>query len=442
MSLLVKNVTILTFDEENRVIEGGALYIEDGLIKEVGKTSDLERKYRDSPSIDGMEKVLIPGLINAHTHLYSSLARGMPISDSPKKFTEILEYIWWKLDKVLYEEDIFLSAIVGSIDAVRRGVTTLFDHHSSPNYIRNSLDIIESAIRKVGLRASLSYEVTDRNGEDKKREGIEENIRFAKKERRDSLITSSFGLHASFTLSDETLKEVKEAEEEINTGFHIHLAEGIEDLEHSLEYYGMRVAERLYSAGILGEKTIAAHGVHLDEREMDILKETRTPLIHNPSSNMNNAVGRAPIYKMLQRGVIVGLGTDGFTQDVFTEFRNAFLLMKHGEGDPSIGYEVFKIPFKNNPKIGEIHFGNKIGKIEEGSYADLVILDYIPPTPLNHETLFSHILFGIYSAPVLIVIVNGKVILEDGNFRNIDEKELKEKARDASLRVWERLRWV
>jgi len=442
MNLLVKNVTVITFDDKNRVIEDGALYIEGGVIKEIGKTYLLERKYEGISSIDGKGKILIPGLINAHTHLYSSLARGMPLLDSPQKFSEILEFVWWKLDRVIYEEDIFLSAAVGSIDAVRRGVTTLFDHHSSPNYIRNSLDVIESAIRKVGLRASLSYEVTDRNGEKKRREGIEENVRFAKKERDDSLITSSFGLHASFTLSDETLKEVKEAEEEINTGFHIHLAEGIEDVEHSLKFYGKRVAERLYNRGIFGEKTIAAHGVHLNEREMDILKETRTSLIHNPSSNMNNAVGTAPIYKMLTRGVLVGLGTDGFTQDVLSEFRNSFLLMKHSEGNPSIGQEAFQLLFKNNPKIALIHFGNKIGRIEVEAFADLVILDYLPPTPLNEETLFSHILFGIYGAPVLTVIVNGKVIFEDGNFTNIDEEELKERAVDASHKIWERLRWV
>jgi len=441
MSLLIKNVTILTFDERNRVIEKGALYIEGEVIKEIGKTFILERKYADKPFYDGKEKTLLPGLINAHTHLYSSLARGMPLSDSPQRFTEILEYIWWKLDRVLYEEDIFLSAVIGAMDAVKRGVTTLFDHHSSPNFIKNSLDVIEDAIRKVGLRASLSYEVTDRNGKDKRIGGIEENVRFAKK-KKDSLITSSFGLHASFTLSDETLKEVKEAEEEIKTGFHLHLAEGIEDVEHCLRNYGKRVTERLYDMRILGEKTIAAHGVHLHEREMDILKETHTSLIHNPSSNMNNAIGAAPIYKMLKKGVLVGLGTDGFTQDVLNEFRNSFLLMRHTEGNPSIGYEVFQTLFRNNPKIAQILWGGRIGKIEIGAYADLVIMDYIPPTPINEETLFAHILFGLYSAPVLTVMVNGKIILEEGNFLSIDEGEWKEKARDASRKVWERLRWV
>jgi cytosine/adenosine deaminase-related metal-dependent hydrolase len=274
------------------------------------------------------------------------------------------------------------------------------------------------------------------NGKKKRDEGIEENLRFFRK-KRERKIGSLFGLHASFTLSDETLRLVKEASGE-DIGYHIHLAEGKEDLEDSLKRYGKRAAERLLDWSILREGTIVAHGIHLDDGEMAILKDSRVFLAHNPSSNMNNAVGYAMVRRMSGLGVKVGIGTDGFGQDILMELRQAFLLMKHSEGNPNLGGEVVGW-LKNNWEFAERHFNEKLGRIEKGALADLVVFDYVPPTPLNSGNYLSHLLFGLLISPVYLVMVEGKVIYEGGKFTRMDEEEILFKTRKRAKRLWDRI---
>lgn len=435
MDLVIKNSTILSFNEENEIIENGYVIIREGRIINFGEGKvPVQGKF---DVIDAKGGVLTPGFINMHTHLYSSLARGMPIPQI-NSFYEILKKIWWKLDFALNEEDVYFSALLGIMDSVRRGVTTIFDHHSSPNFTRGSLDVIEKAVRDIGIRASLSYEVTDRNGKKKRDEGIEENVRFAKKTKDDSLIKPTFGLHASFTISEETFEIIKEATENLDVGFHIHVAEGPEDEEDSLKKYKKRVTERLYEKGILGEKSLLIHGVQLDESEINILWKTNTPLIHNPSSNMNNAVGMAPILKMLKKGILIGLGTDGFGQDVLEEMKNASLLIKHTEKDPNLGLEAFGF-LKNNAKIASLHFNKTLGSIERGALADIVIYGYIPPTPLTPKTIFSHLFFGLSSLVPDTVIVEGRVIYKNGEFLDVDEEKILYQTKLRAQRLWERM---
>ena len=435
MDLLIKDALILTFDEEDRVIQNGYVLIRNGIIAEVGEEAFKVEKGVNLIDVKG--RVLLPGLINMHTHLYSSLARGMPFPQV-NSFYDILERIWWKLDKALDEEDIYLSALLGLMDSVRRGVTTLFDHHSSPNFTRGSLDIIEKAVRDVGVRASLSYEVTDRNGRKKRDEAIEENVRFIEKVKGDSRVKSTFGLHASFTLSEETLDICVEKKGSLNVGFHIHVAEGPEDEEDSIRKYNERVVERLSRWGILGEKSLLIHGVHLDRREIEILRDTKTPLIHNPSSNLNNAVGMAPLTQMLKNSIVIGLGTDGFGEDILGEMKNAFLLLKHGEKDPNIGVEAFGF-LKNNSRLASLHFGKTLGRIEKGALGDVVLYDYKPPTPLNEKTVFPHLFFGLSLLIPDTVVVGGEVIYEKGRFLKVDEDEILRKTMTRAQKIWEKL---
>jgi cytosine/adenosine deaminase-related metal-dependent hydrolase len=297
-------------------LESGYVIVEGEKIAKVGAGPAPE--VPGAKRIDAQGFLLTPAFVNAHAHLYSSLARGIFLREfSPKSFGQILEQLWWKLDRALDLEGVYLSALVGGLSHLRRGVSAIFDHHASPNAILGSLSQIKRALSQLGLRGDLCYEVTDRGGPKERDLGIEENVRFAKEERIFGRFSSHFGLHASFTLSNETLEKCRREAEPLGLGYHSHLAEGKEDPLDSLQKYGMRTAERLDQFGILKENSILAHGIQLSQAELELLSERKPTIAHNPRSNMNNAVGAAQVEKMVARGIPVALGTDGFGCDMW-----------------------------------------------------------------------------------------------------------------------------
>lgn len=435
------NGVVATFDSNMRIIKNGAVLVSGSVIEDVGKEDAMRRRYSHEEIIDAEHGLIMPGMICSHTHLYSSMARGMPMKGKPpKKFIQILEDIWWKLDSNLNREDIFLSAMLGIINAIKHGTTCIIDHHASTSFIRDSLSTIADAVIKSGIRASLCYEVTDRNGEERAIEGIKENSEFAK-ETTHERISPLMGLHASFTISSETLGKAKEEADKRNIGFHLHVAEDLHDVNDSLKKYGKRVVERLHHEGILHERTLAAHCIHVDDKEIKILADTKTKVIHCPESNMNNAVGVAPVPKMLERGICVGVGTDGITSDMFKEIKVAYLLHKISQMDPTVmsADDVIKMQFKNNSEIGKAIFSKKIGVIEKGALADIIILNYRNPTPMHAKNFASHIIFGIGSEDVSMSIVNGDVIFEDGKILTIDENKIYDETVKKSEKLWERM---
>ncbi|SJZ91725.1 putative aminohydrolase SsnA [Selenihalanaerobacter shriftii] len=441
---LVGPGTIITFDSNRPVVTDGGLVIEDNLIKEIGDYKQLIKKYESKieDKIKTDDKLIMPGMVNTHMHLYSTFARGMAIKDDPPQdFVQILERLWWRLDKALDYEGVYYSALLAIIEGIKNGTTTIFDHHASPNAISGSLDKISEAVNETGIRACLSYEVSDRDGKEKAQEGIEENKRFIKKckEKDSELIKSAFGLHASFTLSNETLQQVSKVVNELETGIHMHVAEGKADQEDSLSKYDLTVIERLEELGLCNSKMIGAHGVHLQPHDMEILSEHNANLIHNPESNMGNAVGYPPIFSMLDKGVLVGHGTDGFTTDMFESIKVANLLHKHNSGNPSAAWEeVPTITFENNQKITNKFYDKPLAVLKEGGYADLIAVDYRPTTPLSSDNYYPHILFGISGGKVEMTMVNGQVLMEDGEVKVVDEEEIYHKARLTAKEVWKR----
>jgi len=336
--LLITNGQVFTLGKANAQLPNGAIYCEGDTIVEVGETAVLSAKYAGAERLDAAGKVVLPGMLCGHTHFYGLFSRGMAIPGAPAtNFTEILERLWWKLDLALLDEDVRYSALVCLVDAVKHGCTTLIDHHASPSAIDGSLDIIADAVKQAGVRASLCYEVTDRNGMDGARAGIAENVRWLKRCRaeKDPQLAGSFGFHAALTLSDKTLEDSAAAVQGLDTGFHIHVAEGVADQEESLRKYNLRVVERLQRFGILGPKTIAVHCVHLDAFEKDILRETETLVTHQPRSNMNNAVGLPDVTGMLARGIPVALGNDGFSNFMVDEMKATYLAHKHNSARPA-----------------------------------------------------------------------------------------------------------
>jgi putative selenium metabolism protein SsnA len=440
-TLLITHGTVVTLGEDNRIIEDGAVAVKGGKIEKIGKSTEFTDDY--DRIIDGRNRIVLPGFINAHMHFYSTMVRGLGKIEPAVDFRDRLEKLWWRVDSRLTLEDCYWSALVPLIDAVKKGTTTIIDHHSSPNAVTGSLEKIASAVEEIGLRACLCYEVSDRNGADVAMEGIRENVNFierCKKDTRDRL-KALFGLHASFTISDDTLRRAVRSVAHLDTGFHIHVAEARSDQDHCLEHHGKRVVERLHDAGVLGPGTIAAHCVHMNENELSLLKSTDTSVVHNPQSNTNNAVGIADITAMAEKGIRVGLGTDAITVDMLEEVRHALWMRHLAEHNPSAGFhESMNTLTVHNAKIAQSYWTDGIGELKEGFAADIILMEYHPPTPFNGDTFLGHLAFGLSQASVDTTIVGGKILMENGAFTNgIDEAEVARESSKFAERLWERL---
>ncbi len=446
--MLITNGTIITLGEANEIVWDGAIRVDGALITDVGASSSLRAAFPDDEIVDAGGRLVMPGNICAHTHFYGAFARGMVIpGEPPRDFPEILAKLWWKLDRALLDLDVKYSALVCLVDAIKHGTTTLIDHHASPSAIDSSLDLIADAVTEAGLRASLCYEVSDRGPSSRAtaRDGIDENVRFlnAVREMGNPLLAASFGLHASLTLSDETLADCVAAAEGLDTGFHIHAAEGIADQEDSLHRSGKRVVERLGKAGILGPKTILAHCIHIDAWEMEILRDTGTWVTHQPRSNMNNAVGVAPVETLMRGGVKVGMGNDGFGNNMWAEWKTAYLVHKLWHGDPrrGNGYDILQMATTNNAALAAEFWPHaRVGDLSPGACADLILVDYHPFTQLTPENLPWHVLFGFEASCVTSTMVAGNWLMRDRVLLTLDEAAIAAKALELSAAVWQRYR--
>jgi len=381
--------------------------------------------------VDLEGKLVLPGFVNAHTHLYSSLSRGMSMpATAPSNFTEILEKIWWKLDVSLDEETIYYSALVGAIDAIRCGTTTLVDHHASPSSIKGSLDLIKKALQQVGIRGVLCYEVTDRGGKEKRDEGLEENERFIEGNKTDEYFRGYVGAHAAFTLSDESLHLCGEMAAKHNTGVHIHVSEDACDVKDAEEKYESTVFDRLAPHKILTKKSILAHCVHLTLREFKTSNERECWLVHNPRSNMNNRVGYAKVHLF---GEKLALGTDGFPADMLEEAKFAFHKKRDSRIDENINYVNL---IAGGQKLISGIFGKTFGTLKKGATADLVVMNYAEPTPMEKDNLLGHYLFGMQSSMVESVMVGGKWVMQNRKIPGIDENKIFAKSRQLARKLW------
>lgn len=440
-SILIRGGTIFASKVKRGMIENGWILIKDGKISKVGNGDPTKTAVDDvTRAVDATGKIVLPGFINCHTHLYSTLARGIALGTSPpRNFKERLEGLWWRLDKALTYEDCYWSALTGALLSLKSGVTTVCDHHSSPHSIDKSLDAIAGGMAEVGLRGSACYEVSDRDGQDRASLGIYENVRFAKSlKNTDGMVGSLMGLHASFTLSQPTLLRAKEAAAGAGLGFHIHVAEDACDVRDSQKRYRRRVVTRLAEAGILSKKTLAIHCVHVSDSEIQTLRRTGTNVIHCPRSNLSNAVGVAPLTRMFRHGVRVGFGSDGFGSDILDDAYIGVLNWRFNESTPTAGAtEAELMLLKNNPIIASKLLDVKLGEIAEGYEADLVLLNYDAPTPIDRGNLWVHLMSG--ELAVDTVVVRGRVVLEGGRSCLVDEAKVFERARTLAGGLWRRI---
>ncbi|HML38776.1 MAG TPA: putative aminohydrolase SsnA [Bacillota bacterium] len=443
MEILIINGKVVTRDDERPFLDGGAVAISGNRIVEVGETETLKARYGGAEIIDAKGRLVMPGFINAHMHYYSTFARGINFGGRPANtFGEVLRGLWWKLDKMLTLDDVYYSAVGPMIDAVRMGVTSVIDHHASPCAVRGSLFKIAEAAEQIGVRSNLCYEISDRDGEKTAAEGIEENIEFVKycQSRKDDMLKGLVGMHAQMTIGQKTLDRIVNEAEAIGAGYHIHAAEGIEDVVDALAKYDRRVVERLYDNGVLNDRSIAIHCVHVTDEEIRMLAESGVAVVHNPESNMTNAVGVSPVLKMLKSGVLVGMGTDGYCVDMTQSLRATHALHKHAAGIPSVAWaEPPQMLFENNTTIMSRFLDGQVGALKEDWYADVIIASYEAPTPVNADTIYSHILFGLSGRCVDTTIINGKIVMKERQLADIDEEKLMAESRAMAEALWKRI---
>lgn len=442
--LRIANGRVVTRDPVNPYIEDGAVIVDGTKIVDLGTNADMQKAYPDTEFVDAHAGVIMPGLINVHTHIYSGLARGLAIKGcNPTNFLENLEQQWWKIDRNLTIDETRASAQATILDSLRLGVTTLFDHHASYKEIPGSLFAIKDVCAELGMRACLCYETSDRDGEDKLNQAIQENAEFAKwaAEKNDDMIAAMFGGHALFTLSDKTLDRMVEANNGL-TGFHIHVCEGMDDVYDSAQNYGTTAVHRLLDHGLLGDKTMLGHCIHVTPADMDIIAHTNTMVENNPGSNMNNAVGCAPVLEFFKRGITVGMGTDAYTHDMLESLKTFIMIQRHNTCMPNVAWqEDFDMLFKNNRIIAEKYFSTKangkpLGILAKGAAADIAIFDYKPFTPFGAQNIDGHILFGFEGKSCRTTMVNGKILYRDREFVAFDEDAINASIYEQSKKLW------
>ncbi|MCX6018981.1 MAG: putative aminohydrolase SsnA [Chloroflexi bacterium] len=443
--LLIHNGTVLPMTFPLSVIPNGAVLIDDKLIVAIGSAKEIERKYADqiTKRIDATGRFILPGNICAHTHFYGAFARGMAIPGAPaKNFVEVLKKLWWKLDRALDDDGVKYSALVSMVDAIKNGTTTLIDHHASPNVIKGSLNAIADAATQTGLRTALCYEVTDRNGLADAQQGIAENVACAERVHGRTGLAAAMGVHASFTVSDKTLRTCVAEAERLSIPLHIHVAEDAADQAHCLKKHGMRVVQRLDALGALNKRSMLAHCIHIDDAEMQLIAKRGAKVMHQPRSNMNNGVGVAPIERMLKADITVGLGNDGFSNDAFAEMKACDMLHKLNAGDPrAMGADkIVGMVYSHNRTIAQMFWPDlKIGALEAGARADVILMDYTPFTPLTAGNLPWHMLFGMSGGMVTHTISAGVVLMADRKLLFLDEAAIAVEAEQSAKRAWKRV---
>lgn len=443
---IVTNGRVITRDPEHPYFEDGAVVIEGDSIVAVGEAQELKAAYPGAEEVDAHGGVIMPGLVNAHTHIYSGLARGLAIQGcNPTNFLENLEQQWWNIDRHLTMDGTKACAYATILDSIRDGVTTIFDHHASFAEIPGTLFAIKDVAEETGMRSCLCYESSDRDGEEKFEQSIRENAEFAQwahdqQQQGNHMVAAMFGGHATFTLSDKSMDRMAEANNGL-TGFHVHVCEGMNDVWDSRQNRGgITPVERLLQHGLLGPKTMLGHCIHVTPAEMDMIAETKTRIVNNPESNMGNAVGCAPVLEFFRRGIEVCMGTDAYTHDMLESLKVFLTIQRHNAAMPNVAWvEAMTMLFQNNPKIASEYFGRTIGVLAPGAAADVIVMDYPVFTPFSEENVDGHMLFGMMGKNCRTTIINGRVVYRNREFVDIDEERINAWTLEQAKKLWSSL---
>jgi putative selenium metabolism protein SsnA len=436
---ILGNGVVVTGYSDPEIVPTGAVAWKGERIVGVGAESEMRNAFPEARFLDAHGGLIMPGFVNLHHHFYSALARGFDPGATMSNFAEVLDRLWWRLDRALDAETVRISAELSAADCIRWGCTTVFDHHASPSCIAGSLDVIADVLENSGLPAVLCYEVTDRNGHGDAIAGLDENLDFIEARRSDPRIRGTVGLHASFTVRDETLAMAADRRA-ASTGCHIHVAEDPVDIAASQEAFGRGPVERLVEFGLLDDRCLLAHGIHLQPQEYQTIAAQDGIVIHNPESNANNGVGYLDVVEVAQQGCRVGLGTDGMSSSMLRALRAAFLAHRASRGDPGAGFEVLPDLLANNVLTARRFFDEpKLGELVAGAPADIIALDAQPPTPIGPQNLFSHLVYGATEYPVRHTVARGRVVFENFTHTTLDTQRLAARAGELAPALWNRI---
>ncbi len=435
MRRLLKNATIVRPYTAIPFLENGYVVVEGDTISAVGAGLPAGERFDEVIDLEG--KIVLPGMINAHTHLYSALALGMPPPRKPPAgFPEILKQVWWKLDRALDSESTRAAFEVGLLNCLRCGVTTIFDHHSSQNFISGSLELLIATAEKLGVNISTAFEITDRNGRTGFTSGLSENLSVYKKYQNQKYVHPMLGMHASFTLSDESLQAIRTALDTVDQwGIHIHVAEDKIDRDDARSRGYRSIIDRLRRFDLLNDRSLIIHGLYLEAGDVETIKACGASLVHNPTSNANNRVG------LLSTQVIntleAGLGTDGMQANMLAEAKEGTLIRSSHLKGGTDNIDYAELLFKHNPRIAGRLFGRDIGLIAPGCQADLAVYRCRTGTPVNKANLAGHLLFG-WGLPT-DVMTRGRFRIRNQKFVNLSEEDVLSNARIQSERLWRKM---
>ena len=442
VDLLIKNGLIVTMDKDRSIIPGGSVAVEDNRIVSI-KRGKVAGREKPEQVIDASGKIVLPGLVCSHTHLHGVFLRGAPLKiEPPTDFAQILQRVWWPLEEMLTREDAYASALISCLELIKTGTTLFADTFSGPNAITGALDRIAAAIGRSGIRGIIAYEATEHRTHAEGARGTKENERFICKVKRERMprVHGMFALHAPFTVSDELLHYVRELASRYKVPVTIHTSESLTDLYHSYEHFGKRTIERLNDVELLGEDVVLSHCVHVSDEELAILKKTSSKVAHNPMSNMLNAVGVAPVGRMLSMGIPVGLGNDGYILDGFENLRAAFLLHKVALHDPRAisPMEVLEMATIKGAELYGLQ--NELGSLEPRKLADIIIINpALAPTPVRPESVVGHLVNTAGGEDVETVIVGGEVVMSEQKVLTLDEVEAVKVAQKSAEKLWQKL---
>lgn len=427
VDFIVQNGTVVTMDAGKRVVENGAVAVRNGEIVAVGAVAEIARQYSSKQTIDARGKVVIPGLVNTHTHIPMTLFRG--ISDDLDLQEWLTKYIFPAEAKNVDERFVRAGTRLGLAEMIRGGTTTYCDMYYFEDAVAD--ETFKAGVRGVLGETIIQFPVADNKTP---QDALRYSERFVNKWKNNPLITPALAPHAPYTLTTEHLRSVKSLADRLNATVLIHVAETRKEVDDISKQYGARPVEYLEKIGFLNGRTIAAHVVFANPNEIEILKTRGVGVAHNPQSNMKLASGVAPVPQMLNANVRLGLGTDGAASNndlnLWEEMDAAAKLHKVFTGDPRVVSAEQAFMMATTGGARALHLENKIGSLEAGKRADIVIVDFadLHQTPVYN--VYSHLVYATKASDVNTVIIDGKIVMRERRLLTLNENVIK---KDANL---------
>ncbi len=438
---LIKGGTVVTMDGERRIIEDGAVAIEGKEIVEVGPASELEANHPEKEAIDADGKVIMPGFVNAHNHMYSMLLRNIDLSDWPEDFGDTLTLWWWpKVEDTCTREDAYAGTLLAASEMLKRGITTTADTVEAPNAVPGVLDKVAAAIEETGIRALICFEASERISAENGLLGHQENVDFFKRwnSRGDTRIQGSLSIHTPFSSSPEFIKRVRGDASNLGARIQVHIAQSIYEVEFIKTHFDKAGSIfHLNELGFLGPDVTAAHCIHISEREIDILADTGTNVSFNVKSNTKFPVGIAPVREMLEKGVNVGIGLDGDGSDILDMFElmvHSSYMLRSIYLDPATFTAGQALEMATINGARALGLGDEIGSLEAGKKADIILVnltDALQFTPV-HDVLEA-LVFSARGTDVDTVLVDGQIVVKDKRLMTVDEEKVILKARKQAI---------